>query len=62
MTKIIFFKSIKGHTFSEPQARSNLNDDDNDDDNNDNDALWAVLGGQWGLGIFLSEWPPNGPV
>ena len=37
--KNIFFKSIKCHTFSEPQARSDLNDDDdNDDDDNDNDV------------------------
>ena len=35
-TKIIFFKSIKFHTFLEPQAGSDLNDD-NDDDDNDND-------------------------
>ena len=33
-TKNIFFKSIKCHTFSEPQARSDLNDDD---DNGDDD-------------------------
>ena len=38
--KIIFFKSIKCHTFSEPQARFYLNDNndnDNDDDNDDED-------------------------
>ena len=36
--KNIFFKSIKCHTFSEPQARSDLNDDDdNDDDDDHND-------------------------
>ena len=35
-TKNYFFKSIKCHTFLEPQARSDLNDD-NDDDDNDND-------------------------
>ena len=35
--KYYFFKSIKCHTFSEPQARSDLNDDDdNDDDDDDN--------------------------
>ena len=33
--KKCFFQSIKCHTFSEPQAQSDLNDDD-DDDNNDN--------------------------
>ena len=32
--KIIFFKSIKCHAFSEPQARPDLNDDDDNDDNN----------------------------
>ena len=39
MMENIFFISIKGHTFSEPQAWSNLNDDDdnNDDNNNDDD-------------------------
>ena len=43
-TKNYFFKSIKCHTFLEPQARSDLNndddkddDDDDDDDNNDDD-------------------------
>ena len=35
---IIFFKSIKCHTFLEPQARSDLNDDD-DDNNNDNNNV-----------------------
>ena len=35
-TKKYFFKSIKCHNFSEPQARSDLNDDD-DNDNNDDD-------------------------
>ena len=33
-----FFKSIKCHTFLEPQAQSDLNDeDDNDDDDDIND-------------------------
>ena len=36
MMKIIFFKSIKCHTFLEPQARSDLNDDDDDDDDDNN--------------------------
>ena len=36
-TKNIFFKSIKCHTFSEPQAWSALNDDDDNDDNDDDD-------------------------
>ena len=37
-TKNYFFKSIKRHTFLEPQDQSDLNDDDdnNDDDNNNN--------------------------
>ena len=35
MTKIIFFKSIKCLTFSEPQAKSDLNDDDDNDDDDD---------------------------
>ena len=30
-------KSIKCHTFSEPQARSDLNDDDDNDDDDDDD-------------------------
>ena len=34
--KNYFFKSIKCHTFLEPQAWSDLNDD-NDNDNDDND-------------------------
>ena len=34
-----FFKSIKCHTFSEPQARPDLNDDDDDDDDADNDDV-----------------------
>ena len=37
-TTNFFFKSIKCHTFSEPQARPDLNDDDDhyhDDDGND---------------------------
>ena len=37
--KNYFFQSIKCHTFSEPQAQSDLNedeDDDNDDINEDN--------------------------
>ena len=33
---LFFFKSMKCHTFSEPQARPDLNDDD-DNDVNDND-------------------------
>lgn len=33
---MIFFKSIKCHTLSEPQVRSDLND--NDDYNNNNNA------------------------
>ena len=32
-----FSKSIKCHTFSESQARPDLNYDDDDDDDNDND-------------------------
>ena len=32
-----FFKSIKCHTFSEPQARPDLNDDDDDDNDDDDD-------------------------
>ena len=37
MIENIFFKSIKCHSFSETQARSDLNDDDdNDDDDNNN--------------------------
>ena len=36
-TKNIFFKSIKCHTFLEPQARSDLNDDDDNDDDDDDD-------------------------
>ena len=41
-TTNFFFKSIKCHTFSEPQARSDFNDDDDneeddDDHNNIND-------------------------
>ena len=37
-TKNIFFKSIKCHTFSEPQGRSDLHDDDdNNDDDDDKD-------------------------
>ena len=35
MTKNNFFKSIKCHTFSEPQVRSDLNDDYDDNDDND---------------------------
>ena len=35
---MIFFKSVKCHTFLEPQARSDLkDDDDNDDDDDDGD-------------------------
>ena len=33
-----FFQSIKCHTFSEPQARSDLNDDEDDDDDDDVDV------------------------
>ena len=33
--KLFFFKSIKCHTFSESQARPDLNDDDDDDDDDD---------------------------
>ena len=32
--KYYFFKSIKCHTFSEPQDRSDLDDDDDDNNNN----------------------------
>ena len=32
-----FFKSINCHTFSEPQGRSDLNDDDDNDDGDDDD-------------------------
>ena len=34
-TTIFFFKSIKCHTFSEPQARSDFNDDDDNEDDDD---------------------------
>ena len=34
-----FFKSIKSHTFSEPQARPDLNDDDDDDDDDDDNDI-----------------------
>ena len=39
--KEFFFESIKCHTFSEPQARPDLNDDDDhyhDDDGNESEA------------------------
>ena len=42
MMKYYFFKSIKCHTFPEPQARSDFNDDD-DNDNDDDDFVHKVV-------------------
>ena len=36
-TKNYFFKSIKCHAFLEPQALSDLNDDEDEDDDDDDD-------------------------